>query len=638
MTQTVIRKMTANEETLGFQTEVKQLLHLMVHSLYSNREIFLRELISNANDACDKLRFLALDAPDLMEADAEMSVRISIDPESKELVISDNGIGMTRDDVISNLGTIAKSGTAEFIKNLSGDSKQDANLIGQFGVGFYSAFIVADGVVVRTRRAGNNAADAVEWSSDGDGQYTIKTIEKAERGTEIRLTLKEDASEFGETYRIRHLVTKYSDHVSIPVYLKNDVEKDDESEAKSEWDQVNQATALWTRPRTEITDEEYTEFYKHVAHDFEDPMTWSHHKVEGKSEYTGLLYVPARAPYDLWNRESPRGLKLYVQRVFIMDRAEEFLPLYLRFIRGVVDSSDLSLNVSREILQKDARVEAMKSAVTRRALDMLAKLAKDDSEKYQKFWEMFGECLKEGPAEDHQNKERITKLLRFASTHASTPAQNVGVEDYIARMVDGQKDIYYLVAESHTNGLGSPYLEAFKKRGIEVLVLSDRIDEWLMGHLQEYKDHQFADVTRDGLTLPGEGKDEKKEQNKESKEHKALIKRMKEALTEQVEDVKPSVRLTDSAAVLVLTEHDMGPQMRQIMEAAGQSMPVSKPILEINTDHSLLMRLESEADESRFQELARLVFDHAQLGAEGKLDDAPGYLKRVNALLTELSV
>ena len=638
MTQTVIRKMTANEETLGFQTEVKQLLHLMVHSLYSNREIFLRELISNANDACDKLRFLALDAPDLMETDAEMSVRISVDPESKELVIGDNGIGMTREDVISNLGTIAKSGTAEFIKNLSGDSKQDANLIGQFGVGFYSAFIVADRVVVRTRRAGNDAADAVEWSSDGDGQYTIKTIEKAERGTEIRLTLKEDASEFEETYRIRHLVTKYSDHVSIPVYLKNDVEKDDESEAKSEWDQVNQATALWTRPRTEITDEEYTEFYKHVAHDFEDPMTWSHHKVEGKSEYTGLLYVPARAPYDLWNRESPRGLKLYVQRVFIMDRAEEFLPLYLRFIRGVVDSSDLSLNVSREILQKDARVEAMKSAVTRRALDMLAKLAKDDSEKYQKFWGMFGECLKEGPAEDHQNKERITKLLRFASTHASTPAQTVGVEDYVARMIDGQKDIYYLVAESHTNALGSPYLEAFKKRGIEVLVLSDRIDEWLMGHLQEYKDHQFVDVTRDGLELPGEGKDEKKEQKKESKEHKALIKRMKEALTEQVEDVKPSVRLTDSAAVLVLTEHDMGPQMRQIMEAAGQAMPVSKPILEINTDHSLLMRLESEADESRFKELARLVFDHAQLGAEGKLDDAPGYLKRVNALLTELSV
>ena len=432
MTQTVIRKMTANEETLGFQTEVKQLLHLMVHSLYSNREIFLRELISNANDACDKLRFLALDSPDLMEADAELSVRISVDPESKELVISDNGIGMTRDDAVSNLGTIAKSGTAEFIKNLSGDSKQDANLIGQFGVGFYSAFIVADRVAVKTRRAGNDAADAVQWSSDGDGQYTIKTIEKAERGTEIRLTLKEDASEFGEAYRIRHLVSKYSDHVSIPVYLKADVEKDDESEAKSEWDQVNQATALWTRPRTEITDEEYTEFYKHVAHDFEDPMTWSHHKVEGKSEYTGLLYVPARAPYDLWNRESPRGLKLYVQRVFIMDRAEEFLPLYLRFIRGVVDSSDLSLNVSREILQKDARVEAMKSAVTRRALDMLAKLAKDDSEKYQKFWEMFGECLKEGPAEDHQNKERITKLLRFASTHGSTPAQNVGVEDYIA--------------------------------------------------------------------------------------------------------------------------------------------------------------------------------------------------------------
>ena len=632
--------MTANEETLGFQTEVKQLLHLMVHSLYSNREIFLRELISNANDACDKLRFLALDTPDLMESEPDMTVRISVDPETKELVISDNGIGMSRDDVVQNLGTIAKSGTAEFLKNLSGDSKQDANLIGQFGVGFYSAFIVADRVIVRTRRAGKNEADAVEWSSDGDGQYTIKSTEKSERGTEIRLTLKEDAKEFGETYRIRHLVTKYSDHVSIPVYLKNEVEKDedDDSEVKPEWDQVNQATALWTRPRTDITDDEYNEFYKHVAHDFEDPMTWSHHKVEGKSEYTGLLYLPTRAPFDLWNRESPRGLKLYVQRVFIMDRAEEFLPLYLRFIRGVVDSSDLSLNVSREILQKDTRVEAMKSAVTRRALDMLAKLAKDDSEKYQKFWDTFGECLKEGPAEDYQNKERITKLLRFASTQKSTTTQEVGVEGYVARMVEGQTDIYYLVSESHTNALGSPYLETFKKRGIEVLLLSDRIDEWLMGHLQEYGDHKFIDVTRDGLELPGEDKDEKKGKKKETKKQKELIKRMKESLSEEVEDIKPSVRLTDSAAVLILAEHDMGPQMRQIMEAAGQAMPVVKPILEVNTDHGLLKRLESEKDESRFRELARLVFDHAQLGAEGKLDDAPGYLKRVNALLTELSV
>ena len=630
--------MTAKEETLGFQTEVKQLLHLMVHSLYSNREIFLRELISNANDACDKLRFLALDASDLMESDPEMAVRISVDPETKELVVSDNGIGMTRDDVIQNLGTIAKSGTAEFIKNLSGDSQADANLIGQFGVGFYSAFIVAEHVTVRTRRAGNDASEAVEWSSDGDGQYTIKGIEKSDRGTEIRLILKEDASEFGETYRIRHLVTKYSDHVSIPVYLKNEVEKDEDSETKSEWDQVNQATALWTRSRTDITDEEYNEFYKHVAHDFEDPMTWSHHKVEGKSEYTGLLYVPARAPFDLWNRESPRGLKLYVQRVFIMDRAEEFLPLYLRFIRGVVDSSDLSLNVSREILQKDARVEAMRSAVTRRALDMLAKLAKDDSEKYQKFWETFGECLKEGPAEDHQNKERITKLLRFASTQTDTSKQDVGVEGYIDRMIEGQKDIYYLVSESHTNALGSPYLETFKIRGIEVLLLSDRIDEWLMGHLQEYKDHKFVDVTRDGLELPGEDKGGKKAKKKETKKQKELINRIKESLSDEVEDVKPSIRLTDSAAVLILAEHDMGPQMRQIMEAAGQVMPVSKPTLEVNTDHGLLKRLESEKDESRFKELARLVFDHAQLGAEGKLDDAPGYLKRVNALLTELSV
>ena len=632
--QIVMGIMAKNEETLGFQTEVKQLLHLMVHSLYSNREIFLRELISNANDACDKLRFLALEVADLMESDSEMAVRIFVDPDTKELVISDNGIGMVRDDVIQNLGTIAKSGTAEFINNLSGDSKQDANLIGQFGVGFYSAFIVADCVVVRTRKAGTDVAEGVEWASDGDGEYTIKDIEKAERGTEVRLSLKEDAIEFGESHRVRHLVTKYSDHVSIPVFLKNDVEKDDDSEVASEWDQVNQATALWTRSRNEITDEEYNEFYKHVAHDFEEPMSWSHHKVEGKSEYTGLLYVPARAPFDLWNRESPRGLKLYVQRVFIMDRAEEFLPLYLRFIRGVVDSSDLSLNVSREILQKDARVEAMKSAVTRRALDMLAKVAKDDSEKYQKFWETFGECLKEGPAEDHQNKERIIKLLRFASTQTSTTKQDAGIEDYVSRMGEGQSAIYYLVSESHTNGLGSPYLEAFKKRGIEVLLLSDRIDEWLMGHLDAYKDHKFVDVTRDGLELPGEDQDEKKE----SEEHNELIMRIKEALEDAVEDVKPSVRLTDSAALLVLTANDMGPQMRQIMEAAGQVMPSSKPILEINTDHALVKRLGSESDASRFRELARLVFDHAQLGAEGKLDDAPGYLKRVNALLTELAV
>jgi molecular chaperone HtpG len=629
--------MTTNEQTLGFETEVTQLLHLMVHSLYSNREIFLRELTSNANDACDKLRFLALDTPDLMEGDPDLQVKIWIDPDTQELVIADNGIGMTRDDVIDNLGTIAKSGTADFLKNLSGDSKADANLIGQFGVGFYSSFIVADNVCVRTRRAGVAPSDGVEWVSKGDGQYTIKTITRAERGTEIRLTLKEDAAEFAESYRIRHLVTKYSDHVSIPVYLKNDVEKDGDAENTSEWDQVNQATALWTRPRTEITDEEYTEFYKHVAHDFEDPMTWSHHKVEGKTDYTGLLYLPKRAPFDLWNREAPRGLKLYVQRVFILDRAEEFLPLYLRFIRGVVDSQDLSLNVSREILQKDARVEAMKAAVTRRALDMLAKLAKDDAEQYQVFWDTFGECLKEGPAEDHQNKDRITKLLRFASTQSPDTKQTVGVEDYLSRMIEGQSDIYYLVSESHNNALGSPYLETFKKRGIEVLLLSDRIDEWLMGHLDAYKDHKFVDITRDGLELPGETKDEEKEQKKDAKAHEKLLKRLKEALDAQVADVKPSVRLTDSAAVLVLGDSDLGPQMRQIMEAAGQAMPETKPILEINTGHSLLKRLEHEEDESRFTELARLVFDHAQLGAEGKLDDAPGYLSRVNALLTELA-
>lgn len=623
--------MTANEQTLGFQTEVKQLLHLMVHALYSNREIFLRELISNANDACDKLRFQSLDRPELLGDDTTLSVHLEVDKDTKELVIRDNGIGMTREDAITHLGTIAKSGTAEFLKGLTGDGKKDANLIGQFGVGFYSAFIVADAVTVLSRHASVESSEGVRWHSSGDGEYTVSTIDRPARGTEIRLTLKEDAAEFAEGYRIRHLVTKYSDHVAIPVYLKKDEVKDDESP----WEQVNQATALWMRPRTDVTDDEYKAFYKHVAHDFSDPLTWSHHRVEGKTEYTGLLYVPSRAPYDLWNRESPRGLKLYVQRVFIMDRAEEFLPLYLRFIRGVIDSADLSLNVSREILQKDSHVDSMKSAVTRRALDMLAKLAKDDPDAYQTFWSLFGECLKEGPAEDYQNKDRIIKLLRFASTHSGDEKQTVGVEAYLERMIEGQKDIYYLVAESYANALGSPYLEALKARGIEVLLLSDRIDEWLMGHLHAFDDHNFVDITRDGLELPGEAPVESAK--KETKAQKKLLSRLKEALADQVSEVKRSQRLTDSAAVLVLSQDDLGPQMRQIMEAAGQSLPVSKPTLEVNVEHGLLKRLDRETDPVRFAELARLVFDHAQLGAGGKLDDAPGYLRRVNALLIELT-
>ena len=623
--------MTANEQTLGFQTEVKQLLHLMVHALYSNREIFLRELISNANDACDKLRFQSLDRPEFLGDDPTMTVHIEVDSETKELVIRDNGIGMTREDAITHLGTIAKSGTAEFLKGLTGEGQKDANLIGQFGVGFYSAFIVADAVTVLSRHAGVDTAEGVRWRSTGDGEYTVATIDRPARGTEIRLTLKEDASEFAENYRIQHLVTKYSDHVAIPVYLR----KDDAKDEGSPWEQVNQATALWMRPRTEISDDEYKAFYKHVAHDFSDPLTWSHHRVEGKTEYTGLLYVPSRAPYDLWNRESPRGLKLYVQRVFIMDRAEEFLPLYLRFIRGVIDSADLSLNVSREILQKDSHVESMKSAVTRRALDMLAKLAKDNTEAYQTFWSLFGECLKEGPAEDYQNKDRIIKLLRFASTHGSDPKQVVGIEAYLERVIEGQTDIYYLVAESYANALGSPYLEAFKARGIEVLLLSDRIDEWLMGHLHAFEDHNFIDITRDGLELPGEAAVEPAK--KETKAQKKLLSRLKDALVDQVADVKRSKRLTDSAAVLVLGQDDLGPQMRQIMEAAGQVMPESKPSLEVNVDHALLKRLDRETDDTRFTELARLVFDHAQLGAGGKLDDAPGYLRRVNALLIELA-
>ena len=625
----------ANKETLGFQTEVKQLLHLMIHSLYSNKEIFLRELISNASDAEDKLRFAALKDDSLYESDPELKIRLDFDEEANTVTLTDNGIGMTRDDVIQNLGTIARSGTAEFLQQLSGDEKKDSKLIGQFGVGFYSAFIVADKVDVFTRRAGAPAEEGVHWESKGDGEFSIEQVNLDNRGTQIVLHLKPDAKEFANGWKLRSLVKKYSDHISFPVVMKAE---SDEGEKKDEYETVNDATALWTLPRTEIKDEEYKEFYKHIAHDFEDPLTWSHNKVEGKLDYTSLLYIPARAPFDLYNREAPRGLKLYVQRVFIMDDAEQFLPLYLRFAKGVIDSNDLSLNVSREILQNDSTVESIRTALTKRVLDMLSKLAKKDSEQYQKFWGEFGTVLKEGPAEDFSNREKIAGLLRFASTHTGESAQNVSLDDYIGRMKEGQKKLYYITADNFTAAKSSPHLEVFRKKGIEVLILTDRIDEWMMGYLSEYDGKQLQDVARGDLDLGEvETEEDKKHKEEAAEEHKDLLERIKNALSDRVQEVRVTNRLTDSPACLVVGEFDMGAQMKKIMEAAGQKVPDSKPIFEINVDHPLVQRLESEKGEERFNELSAVILDQATLASGEQLPDPGAYVTRLNRLLLELA-
>ena len=580
----------AQKETLGFQTEVKQLLHLMIHSLYSNKEIFLRELISNASDAADKLRFEALSAPELLENDSELKIRISFDKEANTLTIEDNAIGMSRDDVINHLGTIAKSGTAEFFKNLSGDAKKDSQLIGQFGVGFYSAFIVADKVEVFTRRAGLAASEGVLWSSEGEGEFDLSNIEKAERGSRIVLHLKKDESEFADGWRLRNVIKKYSDHVALPIELPKEAAGDEaDAPVNTEWEVVNRASALWTRPRTEIKDEEYQEFYKHVSHDFEDALSWSHNKVEGKLEYTSLLYVPTRAPFDLYQREAPRGLKLYVQRVFIMDQADEFLPLYLRFVKGIVDSNDLSLNVSREILQKDPVIDSMKSALTKRVLDMLEKMAKKSPEDYAKFWSAFGQVLKEGPAEDFSNKEKIAGLLRFASTHNGNDEQTVSLSDYIARMTEGQDKVYFLTGESYAQVKNSPHLEVFRKKGIEVLLLTDRIDEWLMSYVTEFDGKTFVDVARGDLDLGAlDSAEDKQSQDEVAKSKEALVTRLKTALGDQVADVRVSHRLTDSPAILAIGEQDVGLQMRQILEASGQKVPESKPLFEINPAHRVV--------------------------------------------------
>jgi len=627
------------KETLGFQTEVKQLLHLMIHSLYSNKEIFLRELISNASDAVDKLRFEALSKPELLEGGAELKIRVSFDKDAKTVTLEDNGIGMSREEVITHLGTIAKSGTADFMKNLSGDQKKDSHLIGQFGVGFYSAFIVAERVEVFSRRAGLAASEGVHWSSKGEGEFEVATIDKADRGTRIVLHLKSGEDEFADGWRLRNIIKKYSDHIALPIELPKEVTAaEGEEKPEVEWETVNRASALWTRPRTEVKDEEYQEFYKHIAHDYENPLSWSHNKVEGKLEYNSLLYVPARAPFDLYQREAPRGLKLYVQRVFVMDQAESFLPLYLRFIKGVVDSNDLSLNVSREILQKDPIIDSMKSALTKRVLDMLEKLAKNEPEQYKSFWKNFGQVMKEGPAEDFANKEKIAGLLRFASTQGDDGEQIVGLADYLARAKEGQDKIYYLTGETYAQVKNSPHLEVFRKKGIEVLLLTDRIDEWLMSYLSEFDGKSFVDVARGDLDLGNlDSEEDKKAAEEIAKSKEGLVERIKTALGDAVSEVRVSHRLTDSPAILAIGEQDLGLQMRQILEASGQKVPDSKPIFEFNPAHPLVEKLDNEQSEERFGDLSHILFDQAALAAGDSLKDPAAYVRRLNKLLVELS-
>ncbi|MDP6197906.1 MAG: molecular chaperone HtpG [Porticoccaceae bacterium] len=645
-------KAKSGTETLGFQTEAKQLLHLMIHSLYSNKEIFLRELISNASDATDKLRFEALENSALYEDDGELRIRIAIDEEAKTVEISDNGIGMSRDEVITNLGTIAKSGTAEFLKNLTGDQKQDSQLIGQFGVGFYSSFIVAERVVVETRRAGAAADQAVRWSCEGEADYQIETIERAERGTSITLYLKSEEHEFANDWRLRSIVKKYSDHIAIPVQMlkpvtppmpgadEENAEDIEDAEIVPEWDAVNDAQALWTKSRNEVSDDEYKEFYRHVSHDFAEPLAWSHNRVEGKQDYTSLLYIPGMAPMDLYQREAARGIKLYIKRTFIMDDAEQFMPMYLRFIKGVLDSADLPLNVSREILQSTPMVDSIRAALTKRVLDMLAKLANNEPEKYATFWSQFGAVLKEGPSEDHSNREKIAKLFRFASSTSEGAEPTVSLADYVERMKGGQDKIYYVTGDSHSVIANSPYLEVFSKHGIEVLLMSDRIDEWMMGYLTEFDGKSFQDVARGELDLSkitGEesesSTDDNAKKDSEDAEQDELLSRIKSLLDTKVEEVRSTSRLTSSPACLVVGDNDMGEQMRKIMQAAGQAVPETKPILEINMQHPLVTKLDAEADEEAAGRLARILFDQAALSAGRPLENPAEFVQELNRLM-----
>ena len=626
----------ANRETLGFQAEVKQLLQLMIHSLYSNKEIFLRELVSNASDACDKLRFEALNNSALYGDDGDLKIRIAFDKDARTITISDNGIGLSRDEAVEHLGTIAKSGTKEFFSALTGDQAKDAHLIGQFGVGFYSSFIIADKVTVVSRRAGLEANQAVCWESGGEGDYTVEMVEKGTRGTDVTLHLREGEDEFLGGWKLKSIIRKYSDHITLPIVMKKEDWKDGEQVATDEDETVNQANALWVRSKSDITDEQYKEFYKHVAHDFEDPLAWTHARVEGKQEYTQLLYIPARAPFDLWDRNARHGIKLYVRRVFIMDDAEQLMPLYMRFVRGVVDSSDLPLNVSREILQQSKDIDGIRSGCTRKVLGMLDDLAENDKEKYAKFWEAFGSVLKEGVGEDHANKEKIAGLIRFASTHNDTPEQNVSLVDYIGRMKEGQEKIYFVTADTFNAAKNSPHLEIFRKKGIEVLLLSDRVDEWVVGHLTEFDGKHLQSVAKGGLDLGKlEDEAEKQEAEKAADEYKDLLEKVKASLGDKVKDVRVSYRLTDSPSCLVSDEHDPSGNLARLMKAAGQPMPNSKPILEINPQHPAVMRLKYE--ESRFDDWAALLFEQATLAEGGQLDDPAGFVKRINDLMMALS-
>ena len=635
----------AHQETHGFQTEVKQLLQLMIHSLYSNKEIFLRELISNAADAADKLRFKALSNDSLYEGDGDLCVKLSIDKEAGSITIVDNGIGMDRASVIEHLGTIAKSGTSEFFNNLSGDQAKDSQLIGQFGVGFYSAFIVAQKVVVRSRAAGDDASTGVEWTSEGEGEFTVADIEKAERGTEITLFLRDDEKEFADDWRLRSIVSKYSDHINIPVMMyKDEVPESEGPDGEKtpaepgKWEAVNKATALWTRDKSEVTDEEYKEFYKHISHDFSDPLVWSHNKVEGKSEYNSLLYIPAKAPFDMWNRDQKHGLKLYVQRVFIMDDAEQFMPTYLRFVKGLLDSNDLPLNVSREILQDNKVTQAIRQGCTKRVLQMLERVAKNDSEKYQGFWTEFGNVLKEGPAEDSANKEKIAGLLRFASTEGDSDAQTTSLADYVSRMKEGQDKIYYITADSYKAAKSSPHLEIFRKKGIEVLLMSDRVDEWLMSHLTEFDEKSFQSVTHGELDL-GELDDEdsKKAQEDAEKKVEGLTERVKKVLGDKVAEVKFTHRLTDSPACIVADGNGMTTQMIKLMQAAGQPVPEAQYHFELNPEHDLVKMLAEVQDEERFGQWAEVLFDQAALSEQGSLKDPAAFVHNLNTLLMNLA-
>ncbi len=629
--------MSNNQETRGFQSEVKQLLQLMIHSLYSNKEIFLRELISNASDAADKLRFKALSAPELYEGDGDLKVRISFDENKGTLTISDNGIGMTRDQVIDHLGTIAKSGTKEFLSSLGSDQAKDSQLIGQFGVGFYSAFIVADKVTVKSRAAGESADKAVLWESAGEGEYSVADIEKKTRGTEITLHLRADEKEFLNEWRLREIISKYSDHIGLPVEILAKEYDDEGKETGIKWEKINKAQALWTRSKNEISEDEYKEFYKHVSHDFADPLLWAHNKVEGNQEYTSLLYIPAKAPWDLFNRDHKHGLKLYVQRVFIMDDAEQFMPNYLRFMRGLIDSNDLPLNVSREILQDNKVTVALRKALTKRALQMLEKLAKDDVQKYQSFWQEFGLVLKEGPAEDFANKDTIAKLLRFASTQNDSSEQTVSLEDYVARMKEGQKAIYYITADTYVAAKNSPHLELFNKKGIEVLLLSDRIDEWMLSYLTEFDGKPLHTISKADLDLGDLADEEKEEQKQQDEQFASFVERVKNLLGERVKEVRLTHRLTDTPAVVSTGNDQMTTQMAKLFAAAGQAMPEVKYTFELNPEHSLVQKVADIADEQQFAEWVELLLEQAMLAERGSLENPVAFIKRMNALLGKLT-